>query len=420
MLKNKTKALILALFIGGTMMTTACATETKTVSLSFPIENKEELAVQRAVELNVRDFDIGDGVYNPRLASMCAVMAASASESKSPQENLYEMGFSHIAKFSYEDYYEEDRVGVVMGSKNIGPDMLIFLTVRGTRGREWYSNFDVGYGKEHKGFSQCADFLQKKTEQYITNYALDRDHLRFLVTGYSRGAAAANIFSKRLIDEYTEERVAAYTFASPNTTTEENPDQYRAIYNIVKADDVFTQIPLSKWGYHRYGTDIELDESDESSKDEVRQVFRSVTGDEFRGFDSETEVQSFVRNAYRLAPGIYDYYQKRYTVGDKTLTMYEYMTLAAKFLCEENDEEDADTLTETLLSDFSDISLFFLSGMDMEDLLLTGDFYKSGVADSHSMVGYMTLMDGDTPLKVFKEGEGVSADERVTVLANSR
>lgn len=373
-------------------MMTACNSETATAQLSYPLENREQTVVSTGLMFSDEDFFTESGEYNERLSSLCAVMSASSASGAIPQENFHALGFSHIAKFSYESGYSEDKVGTVMASKKIGGKSLIFVVARGTQGREWYSNFDVGYNEEHGGFSDCADFLIRKLNMYIANYEIDPDKTSFLVTGYSRGAAAANILSKRLIDRYGADVVRAYTFATPNTTTLNNPQAYRSIFNIVKPDDVFTAIPLAGWGYHRYGTDIILKE-DTSSPDEVRQVFQEITGEDFRGFESGKSVEDFLSSAYELSPTIEDYYHKKYTVGDRELSVYDFMRIAAKFLCEEQTEEDSDLLTESMDSSFSPVSMFFLNGVDIEELLFTGSFTKSSVSDSHSMVSYMILLD---------------------------
>lgn len=394
MSKQKRNAVILSLLMGGVMMISACQSETTTAKLRYPVENKEQTVVSTDLTLSDEDFLGEPTEYNERLASLCAVMAASSSGGAIPQENFHSLGFSHIAKFSYESGYREDMVGAVIASKKIKGQTLVFLVARGTQGREWYSNFDVGYEDEHKGFSGCADFLTRKLHMYLSNYEIDPDQTSFLITGYSRGAAAANILSKRLIDRYGAEAVRAYTFATPNTTTRKNSDDYRSIFNLVKSDDVFTAIPLSGWGYHRYGTDIVLGE-EPSSPDEVRQVFWEITGEDFRGFDSTDSVDDFLLSAYELSPTVEDYYHKKYTIKDRELSVYDYMNIAAKFLCEEQTEDDSELLSESLDSPFSGVSAFFLSGVDIEELLFMGTFTKSSVSDSHSMVSYLILLNAE-------------------------
>ena len=392
MSKKRISSAVLAILLGGCIMITGCSQEDRTAVLRFPVENRGNTVSDTDVTFSDGDFLTDPAVFQTRLCSLCAAMSASAASGTLSQENFSALSFHHIAKFSYEKDYDGDKVGVVTAFRKFADETLVFVIVRGTKGREWYSNFDVGYEKEHKCFSECADFLMEKTKQYLVNYQIDEEKVRFLITGYSRGGAAANLFSKRLVDAYGEENVSAYTFASPNTTKEENSESYRTIFNLVKSDDVFTSIPFSKWGYRRYGIDIELSEK-EAAPDEVREVFRDITGDSFEGFENSADVEDFLHAAYELAPSVDDYYHKRYTVGDETITMYDYMMLAARFLCQDQTEEDMDTMIATADSDFSEISAFFLNGVDMEELIFTGTITKSSVADSHSMLSYMILLD---------------------------
>ena len=392
MSKHKLKTVILMILTGGIIMMTACSEENKTVELAYPVENTAKTTASEEIELSDADYLAEPAQYSEALARLCAVMSASAASGDIPQENFRKLGFSHIAKFSYEKGYREDRVGVEMASKKIGSQTLVFLVARGTQGREWYSNFDVGFETEHKGFSLCADFLRQKLRLYLTNYAIDEDDASYLLTGYSRGAGAVNLLSKRLIDAYGKDRVRAYTFATPNTTTLDSFNSYDGIYNIVKADDVFTSLPLSSWGYHRYGVDLSLSDAP-SSPDEVRQVFSQITGDTFRGFDSSESVSRFLMQASELSPTVEAYYHKKYPVGEEELSVYEYMSIAAKFLCEEQTEADGDILMASLDSPFSEVSLFFMEGVELEELLFSGSFERSSAADSHSMLSYLILLN---------------------------
>ena len=68
----------------------------------------------------------------------------------------------------------------------------------------------------------------------------------------SGGALANLVASKRIDAGYS---VFAYTFASPGTTTYANAtaDRYKSIFNIINEDDLVPQLPLSSWGFTRYG-----------------------------------------------------------------------------------------------------------------------------------------------------------------------
>ncbi len=108
--------------------------------------------------------------------------------------------------------------------------------------------------ENHKGFDIAANRFLKHIKDYISDInEVYKGELVFWVTGHSRGAAISNILSAKLID--SRNRVFAYTFASPNTTTDihYNDSKYHSIFNIVNEDDFVPMLPLNDWGFNRYG-----------------------------------------------------------------------------------------------------------------------------------------------------------------------
>lgn len=142
---------------------------------------------------------------------------------------------------------------------------VVAVIVRGTNGtiQEWSSNFDIGdtttFSKyadwtkstNHKGFDVPANRIITKLNSYLTAKGISSSTNTFWVTGHSRGAAIANIIGAKLTDQgktnYT------YTFAAPNTTTASTAANYTSIFNILNEDDFVPYLPMSKWGYKRYG-----------------------------------------------------------------------------------------------------------------------------------------------------------------------
>ena len=173
-------------------------------------------------------------------------------------------------KVSFESYYDDDISEVIFGHKKIryNGDVkeIVAVFIRGTNGtiEEWSSNFDLGNLDEcekysdwsdpqnHKGFDVASTRIVNALDEYIDAY-VGVCTKAFWVTGHSRGAAIANITSAELIDQGNE--VFAYTFATPNTTIDEDAhsSQYNCIFNIVNENDFVTCVPMSAWGFSRYG-----------------------------------------------------------------------------------------------------------------------------------------------------------------------
>jgi hypothetical protein len=90
--------------------------------------------------------------------------------------------------------------------------------------------------------------------------AADPDAL-ILVTGHSRGAAAANLLGMTLDDMYGQEGIFVYTFATPNTYRGDQTEiagKYSNIFNFINPADVVTEVPLKSMGYSHVGIDIVL------------------------------------------------------------------------------------------------------------------------------------------------------------------
>lgn len=148
---------------------------------------------------------------------------------------------------------------------------VLIISLRGTNStiEEWSSNFDVGADTSdyynatgshpdwknkahHKGFDVASNRVYDKLKAYIAQFVDTNVPVAVLVNGHSRGAAIANILAKDLIDD-TDYKVCAYTYATPNTTTSTNTANYPSIFNIVNTDDMIPYMPLTQWGFNRYG-----------------------------------------------------------------------------------------------------------------------------------------------------------------------
>ena len=124
---------------------------------------------------------------------------------------------------------------------------------------EWLSNFTVGNGTRHEGFSRAAQNVEGRIFVYMAERRLT-GRLKLWITGYSRAAAVANITAADMSDygPFGKENVFAYTFATPRTTREAREGSYGNIFNVVGRMDVVPQVPLRGWGYSRYGNDLFL------------------------------------------------------------------------------------------------------------------------------------------------------------------
>ncbi len=159
---------------------------------------------------------------------------------------------------------------------------VIAVIIKGTDGTaaQWSSNFNIGMGVSnaidkdsdwtnlynHKGFDIAANRVYKKITAYVKKYRNTKMPLAYWVTGHSRGAAIANILSAKLTDN--NNKVFAYTFATPNTTTSKTSgfSKYDCIFNTVNARDFVPTLPCEDWGFSRYGNTASIAMSEEMQK----------------------------------------------------------------------------------------------------------------------------------------------------------
>ena len=358
--------------------------EKRHVSLSCPsgCPGKAELSI---------DVNSGGGLPNGRterfdtdIAAAAAALSFSASEPGMLERNLSALGFGGLYSFDT-DNNDPERIGMTVASTQIGGEELTAVVLRPTQGAEWYSNFDVGYSAEHKGFGRAADCAEDRLYSALPACPY-RDSRKFFVTGYSRGGAVANILARRLSDLFGTDRVGSYTFASPATALSGRKARYGNIFNIVRAEDFFTRVPPRGWGYARYGWDVIL-------SCDVSAEYNRLTGGEYIGYTSPKAVDAVIAAVLRLAPNAHAYYRRRYTVGEKQLSLYEYMNSTASLLANELSPESADIIVDAVASEFADLSDFLTANADITELLCGAQgIPRCGVADSHSPAAYLAAM----------------------------
>lgn len=178
---------------------------------------------------------------------------------------------------------------------------LVLVSIRGSYGSEWLSNLAV-LGEDgsrsaagsaasgassssvdtapsddgHPGYTEAAREVREAVDARIRSAHATGDEVEVLLVGHSRGGAIANLVAAFALDDLAAvqdgsapkslpslragDRVRAYTFASPGTTTSSDAGdaRYGSIFNIVNPADIMVSLPPSSWGYTRYGRDMEL------------------------------------------------------------------------------------------------------------------------------------------------------------------
>lgn len=312
---------------------------------------------------------------------------------------LTDAGYSNFEYFTREDSADGIAAGIAM--KPDGESTEIAVIFRGTYKEEWYSNFNIGEDEEHLGFASAAEFCEKKIEDYIVRHKKTISEINLMLTGHSRGGAVANLAAKHFIDNGALKNVCAYTFASPNTTTAENANStaYSSIYNIMNTEDFVCYIPLAKWGYTKYGINLELPKTGSEGHAEgfsfVNEKFYELTGKNFSAYkNGYKDIENFITACERIAPTLQDYYHREITLEPYTITLSEYMNSAATLLSGKK------TITDALLlvsgnnsEDLAPVTNFIMAGINPTKIDENTDFADSPLGCGHACETYSAWLE---------------------------
>lgn len=231
-------------------------------------------------------FSESSYVYNQSLATMSLSLAFSAFGSSDGEEGDYTEKSSNAKELlekigvpseniEVNSWYTvkptQDSVGVIAGNMPIKVNdeeyTLVAIAVRGAGyEREWSSNFTIGTVGQHKGFSEGKEIVLEFLRGYFKNQNIS-GKVKLWITGYSRGAAIANLVSGAIDDgavldddiTYGLDDFYSYTFETPAgafTDDLEGTSRYENIFNIINPNDPVPFVAPFEMGFSRYGVDI--------------------------------------------------------------------------------------------------------------------------------------------------------------------
>ena len=226
--------------------------------------------------------------YNAHLATLSMSLAeASVSSTREPftpegyankSRNavafLEDNGFSDIeVNNDYRIKPTKDSMGVGCAHKTIREDdkdytLLVIMPRNAGYEAEWGNNFVLGAEGDAAGFDGSADKCLAFTKDYVASHGISGD-IKVWTMGYSRGAAAANLMAKKLIDAPNEwlgdavtldsDDLYAYTFGTPMAADSNNNPRdakYAGIFNSYENTEIASAMAPSAMGFERYGTDF--------------------------------------------------------------------------------------------------------------------------------------------------------------------
>ena len=157
---------------------------------------------------------------------------------------------------------------------------------------EWAGDFNVGAEGEHTGFAICRDKALAFLQEYLENHPEITGRIKIWCTGYSRGAAGANMLGGRLDDmilagqsigqnvTVCTDDMYIYTFEAPMgaESSKLGDSLYNNIHNIVNYNDLVAKVAPTCMGFGRYGVDhvlpsYKLDSDYDALKANMLEVF---------------------------------------------------------------------------------------------------------------------------------------------------
>lgn len=242
-------------------------------------------------------FNLPATRYNPLLATSSMALTSATYGNHVANDYTYitttmaSYGFTDVDISSYyhrnkDDHSDLDRdvdlVAYAFGHRTIKdengePCELVALVVRGTSPtKEWLSNANVADSvtdgdyaslRWHEGFRKSEQECFEHFLAYVREHDLDDGRTRIWNLGHSRGGPVANILAmdlNNLADQglsITPDHIYTYTIACSLTTFDadaHDPAKYGNVFNVNHPEDFIGRIPLSRWGFKRYGTDVFL------------------------------------------------------------------------------------------------------------------------------------------------------------------
>ena len=245
-----------------------------TGTFTYTTSGLEKEEAKRSVPYTYRDSFFSCSSYDLNMdliaMSIRMAMAGFGEGEDSLPTNLLSM-FDALS-FRYDErtvHYGKagpDTIGFAYGFRDVSEDEAVVCIVfrGGNYGDEWASNFTLGTGDNHFGFRQAATPVYAEIRGYLQSLK-DKRKVSVWITGYSRGAAVANLVAADLDNAAAEgnlgpvkpENIYAFCFECPLTSKLPEPasDQtkYNNIFSFVNDVDAVTKVAPGRWGFQRYG-----------------------------------------------------------------------------------------------------------------------------------------------------------------------
>lgn len=216
---------------------------------------------------------------HPELRAVSYALALAGYENKAdgypfdpskPNPKLYDLlnqlGFSDPESWDLSSEEDGHSMGTTIAHKTLdtGQELIVVAPRNYNYMTEWLSNFNVGTTGDHAGFSESANRIVERFNQYISDHNFT--NYKTWAVGYSRGGAVIDLFGKTInanIENYemTPDDFYVYTFGAPKASIEET--NYTNIHDVKDGNDLLLGYVFPElWGFYNTGTYEEIHPAD--------------------------------------------------------------------------------------------------------------------------------------------------------------
>ena len=179
---------------------------------------------------------------------------------------LNQLGFSDYQSWDAASDEDGHSMGTTIGHKTLssGQELIVIAPRNYDYQTEWISNFNVGTSGDHAGFSESANLIYNRFNDYLKNHEFE--NYKVWVVGYSRGGAVVDLFAKKINENLNNYKMSssdlyAYTFGAPRASVTET--KYSNIHDVKDGNDLILGYIFPKiWGFYNTGTYEEIHPAD--------------------------------------------------------------------------------------------------------------------------------------------------------------
>ena len=192
------------------------------------------------------------------------------SDPSKPNPKLYnllnQLGFSDYQSWDISSEENGHSMGTTIAHKTLpnGQELIVVAPRNYNYMTEWLSNFNVGTTGDHAGFSESANLIFERFNQYVTEHNFT--NYKTWAVGYSRGGAVIDLFGKVInanISNYkmSPDNFYVYTFGAPKASI--TATNYTNIHDVKDGNDLLLGYVFPElWGFYNTGTYEEIHPAD--------------------------------------------------------------------------------------------------------------------------------------------------------------